>query len=479
MAVASVKSQILSGLKWNSLSVFATRGTDFLVKLVLARLLLPEAFGVVGMAMVIIGFLGVVSDMGLFNALVQKKQDAQTDDRYATAFWLLLALATGFVISFFVFLSPLGASFYNEPKLIPILNALSIYLFFSISDIVPRVILTRQLNFKKLVRISISGTAVSSVIAVVLALSGFGVWSLVMKYLVSAVTVSASYWLNIGWKPRFVFRRELLVQMAGYSTYTQINSILFYFRHNLDYLIIGKLMSAHVLGVYTLAFTLSEVLRAQLYSIFNKVFFPIYSKVQDDREQIKNYYLKIMKLTAILTFPVSIISIGLAEDLILVFFGEKWLEAVAPLQILSVASMIFAISGTPAEVLKGIGKPSVGFYLNLLNTFVVAVPLIYLGMKHFGLVGVAFAVCIHYTTSRISYHYFMKKYIQVTNKEVFEALKPPLFAAAIMFSIIYCIKMLDLKPIFNILFAGTAGLLAYSLYLIGEFKLAFIQLKKR
>ncbi len=267
--------------------------------------------------------------------------------------------------------------------------------------------------------------------------------------------------------------------MAGYSTYTQINSILFYFRHNIDYLIIGKLMSAHVLGVYTLAFTLSEVLRAQLYSIFNKVFFPIYSKVQDDRVQIKNYYLKIMKLTAILTFPVSIISIGLAEDLILVFFGEKWMEAAAPLQILSVASMIFAISGTPAEVLKGIGKPSVGFYLNLLNTFVVAVPLIYLGMKHFGLVGVAFAVCIHYTTSRISYHYFMKKYIQVTNKEVFEALKPPLFAAAIMFSIIYFIKMLDLKPILNILFAGTAGLLAYCLYLIGEFKSAYIQLKKR
>jgi O-antigen/teichoic acid export membrane protein len=219
-----------------------------------------------------------------------------------------------------------------------------------------------------------------------------------------------------------------------------------------------------------LAFTLSETLRGQLYSIFNKVFFPVYSKIQDDKEQIKYYYLRVMSLTATVTFPVSILFIGLAEEIILVLFSSKWIEAAAPLRILSVASMIFAISGTPAEVLKGIGKPSISFYLNMINTFFVALPLMYFGLKYLGLTGVAYAVCVHYTTSRLTFHYYMKKYIHITDGEVLLALRKPVLAALTMLGVIYAITRLDLSLLLTLIIGGGVGSITYLLFFIDDLK---------
>jgi O-antigen/teichoic acid export membrane protein len=478
MTVVGVRSKVVSGIKWNAASSLATKGTDFLVKLILARLLFTEAFGMVGMAMVIIGLLREVSDMGLYNALVQRKDDALTTTRYASAFWFLLALAAALVLCFFFFFSDWGASFYNEPGLVPILNALSFYLFFSILNIVPRVMLMRRLDFKNLVKISLLGSVLSSVVAVSMAFMGFGVWSLVMKYLVDAVVSTAMFWMKARWRPTFTFHGAALMQLAGYSIYAQVNSILAFFRTHVDYLIIGKLLTAHLLGVYTLAFTLSEVLRTQLYGICNKVFFPVYSKIQDDLAQIRMYYLKIMRITAIITFPVSILFIGLAEDFILLFFGEKWIEAAPPLRILSLASMIFAISGTPALVLKGIGKPGVSFYLNLFNTLFVALPLIYFGLKYYGLEGVAWATCIHYTTSRITFHYYMKKHIQLTDREVYRTLRMPVLAAALMLASIYLIALLELPQLAHLLLAGSVSSLVFASFFIKDFK-QLVQLARK
>lgn len=473
-----MKRSVLSGLKWNTMSVVATKSTDFIVMLILARLLVPEAYGIVGMAMLVVGMLEVVSDMGLYNALIQRKEDDLTETRYSSAFWFLLTISLTFVLCFYFFISPAGASFYNEPRLVPILNALSIYLFFNISSIIPRVILTRKLNFKTLVTITFLGTAISSAVAIIMALVGFGVWSLVAKYIVGSGVILASYWLKVGWRPSFVFQKSVLIDMAGYSTFTQLNGILHFFRKNLDYLIIGKLVSSHMLGIYTLAFMLSLTLKSQLYSIFNKVFFPVYSKLQDNPEQIKKYYLQTMRMTAIVTFPISIVFIGLAEEIILFFFGDAWLEAAQPLRVLSVASMIFAISGTPAEVLKGIGKPSISFYLNTLNTFVVALPLIYFGQKYFGIVGVAYAVCIHYTTSRITFHYFMKKYIHITDREVMIALKDPALAALVMLAVIHLVTLIKMTGLLVLLVAGVAGGLAYLLFFVNDLKQGIKLIKK-
>jgi O-antigen/teichoic acid export membrane protein len=477
--MSKIEGKVISGLKWNSLSSFLTKGSDFIVKLILARLLLTEAFGMVGMAMVIIGFMKAFSDMGLYNALIQKKEDDKTQLRYSSAFWFLLILGLTLVVLFYSILSEKGAAFYNEPRLVPILNTLSLYLFFVILSIVPRAILMRNLNFKALVKISILGSVVSSVTAIIMAFLNFGVWSLVAKYLVDSVIVLLSYWFKIGWRPDFKFKGNTLTNLAGYSVFIQANGMLAFFRTHIDYLIIGKLVSAHVLGIYTLAYTLSEVLRTQIYNILNKVFFPVFSNIQDDIVLIKDYYLKTIRFTSIITFPVSVFFIGLAQDFIPLVFGEKWIESVTSLKILSFASMIFSISGTPAIVLKSIGKPNVSFYLNFFNTLFVAFPLIYFGLKYYGIEGVAVAVCIHYTTSRIVFHNFMIKHINLTNKDVYFALQRPIIASISMFAAIYIISLVILNPLINLILASIIGFGVFAIFFVSEFQLLYSMVVKK
>lgn len=477
MVTNEIRSKIISGIKWNTLSLVATRATDFIVKLILARLLLPEAYGVVGMAMLVISFLTIFSDMGLFHALVQKKPDELTEARYSSSFWFLLLLGSISVCCFFLFFSQAGAAFYNEPQLVPILNALSIYMFFNILNIIPRVILTHQLDFKSLVQITYLGSILSSIVAIAMAFLEFGVWSLVAKSMISSFVVTLSYWIKVGWRPKFIFKHKLLMQLARFSIFTQLNACFYFFLTGVDSLIISKFSSAHLLGIYTLAYTLSETLRSQLYFVFNRVFFPVYSKIQDDKAQIKHYYLKIMRLTALVTFPLSILFIGLADDIILISFGEKWIAAAEPLRILSVASIIFAISGTPAEVLKSIGKPSISFNVNFI-TLLVAVPLMYFGLKYYGLTGVGYAVCINYTLSRLVYHHFMKKYIGVTDADVYQALKGPFIAAASMLGTIYLINQIELSMLVTVFIAGLAGGIVYCVLLMDDLRKILKQVKQ-
>lgn len=440
---------------------------------------MPESFGVVGMAMIIINFLTACSDMGFFHALIQKKNDELTEVRYSTVFWYLFVIAILFVLCFKFFISPLGAQFYNEPRLEIVLNALSFYLFFCILYTIPRVILTKQLDFKNLTQITYLGTALSSVVAISMAFLNFGVWSLVAKYLVGSSVICISYWVRVGWRPKFVFRFNMIRELAKYSFYTQATSLLFYFRNNLDYIIIGKLVSAHLLGIYTLAYTLTETLKSQLYTVFGKVFFPIYSKMQDDKIKIKHYYLKIMHATAVLTFPISILFIGLSENIILLFFGERWFEAAVPLRILSVASIIFSISGTSGEVMKSIGKPSAGFHLHVANAFLIALPLIYLGQIYFGLAGVAGAVCIHSFVSRIIFHRFMKKYVGLTDKDVYKTLKKPITAALFMLCTILLINSFEFSLLPNFIIASLSGAVVYCTILFDELSYIIVLIKKR
>ncbi|HYH16224.1 MAG TPA: lipopolysaccharide biosynthesis protein [Flavisolibacter sp.] len=479
METEVLKSKMLSGLKWNSISLIATRSTDFIVKLILARLLLPESFGVVGMAMIIINFLTVCSDMGFFHALIQKKDEELREVRYSTVFWYLFLIAVLFVFLFVFFISPLGARFYDEPRLEPVLNALSFHLFFCILYTIPRVILTKQLDFKSLTRITYSGTILSSVIAITMAFLNFGVWSLVAKSLVGSSVICFSYWLKVGWRPKFIFHFKSFKELARYSFFTQVTALLFYFRNILDYLIIGKLVSAHMLGIYTLAYTLTETLKSQLYTIFGKVFFPIYSKIQDDKSKIKHYYLKIMHATAVLTFPISFFFIGLSENIIMLFFGERWIEAAVPLRILSFASIIFSISGTSGEVLKSIGKPSAGFYMHIANTFIIALPLIYFGQVYFGLAGVAGAVCIHSFVSRMVFHTFMKKYIGLTNKDVYDTLKKPFMAALFMLCAIFLVNSFGLSLLPNFILASLSGVIVYCTILFDDLSDIVTHIRKR
>lgn len=403
------------------LKVGVTKAVSLLVKLVLARLLVPEMFGLVAMVMVTIGFLQLFAGLGLKNALIQRRRDADSPLRYDSAFWLLSV--AGAVMAGMVWLAgvPLMVWFYDEPRLEPIGAALAIALWLGVMQTLPKVRLTRLMKFGRMMRAEIYGVLAGAVLAIALALAGAGLWAIVGQHLATSTVTLIALWTATSWRPRRRFDAAALRPLIGFSSYMMANAVLFYMRKHLDVIIVGKLLGATALGVYTLAFLLTETIRMQLYSVVNKVMFPAYSRMQDDPAAMKPYYLATIRWMALITWPISTLLILLADPLIPLLFGEVWSEAVRPVQILAVASMVFALSGTPAEVLKGLGQAQLLFKISFYHTLLVALPSVAVGALLYGIEGAALGVLVHYVVARVVFHLSIRKKLEIREIDVLKA----------------------------------------------------------
>ncbi len=422
----ALSRQIRKGLGSMALNLGVTKATNILVKLVLARLLVPEMFGLVAMVMVVIGFLKIFADFGLKNALIQRRREANSTLRYDSAFWFLAG--AGLVIALLVWLAgiPIMVWFYDEPRLTPIAMAMAFGLWLGTLATLPLVRLTRLMKFGKIVRAEVIGMIAGAMGAITLALAGAGLWALVGQHLINSSVKLILLWMSTPWRPRWRFNLQCLRDLVGFSGYMLANALLYYLRKNMDVIIVGKILGATSLGVYSLAFALTESLRMQLYSVVNKVMFPAYSRMQNDPTAMKPYYLATIRYMALITWPISTLLILFADPLIPVLFGEVWREAIRPVQILALGSMVFALSGTPAEVLKGLGKAGLLFWISIYHTFLIALPSVIIGAYKLGLEGAAWGVMLQYCIARIIYHIAMRVHLRVTEAEVIRSVMPAL-----------------------------------------------------
>ncbi len=469
--------KIMDAAIWNTFQLIAARGAALLVQLILARILLPEHFGIVGMAAVFIDIIGAVGDLGLAAALIQYKKEKLTQEHLNTAFWASLGF-NGLIFLFFALVvGPFAAWFYGEPLLqviVPIAGAENLLRSFGL---IQRVILTRELRFKPIGIVEASSSILSGIIAIGAALAGAGVWSLVIKDLGFVGISLPLLWLTVKWRPRFSFSRTALNDILGAGIYDALQRLFLFTMKNIDYLLVGKFLGAELLGIYTLAFVLADSFRLQVWAILNKVMFPIYSQVQDDLSRVKDYYLKIIKYNTMAVTPIMLTFIFFAEPLIRTFFGEKWLLAIFPLQVMAFSAFVVTLSGTAVAVLKGLGKFDVSFRLTILNALLISIPAFTIGIYFFGINGAAFAVLVHQTSSQILLQLQMRKLVGVTEKEIVEAVKIPIYGALASMPFIalahYLFQDLDLLA----LLASVSGVaLAYGLTVFLLNKTEFIWL---
>lgn len=435
--------KVRHGLKSMAFKLAVTKATGFVVKLVLARLLVPEMFGLVAMVTVVVGFLAVFSDLGMSSALIQRRREAISPLRYDSAFWFL-AIAGGIMAALVWLLGvPFMVWFYEEPRLAPIAFALAFGLWLGTLGMIPRVRLTRLMRFGAIVRADVIAMLSGAACAVALALIGAGLWALVAQKLVTSFVTLVALWLSTPWRPRFRFKLATLIDVVGFSGFTLANSILYFLRKNMDVIVVGKILGATSLGIYSIAFALTEVLRMQLYQVVNKVLFPAYSRMQDEPEAMKPFYLATIKYMALIVWPISTMIILYADPMIPIFFGENWAEAIQPARILALASMMFALTGSSAELLRALGKVKLQFQINVAATLVVALPAIIIGTAYGGLNGAAFAVLFHYTVHRTVIDHYARGFVKVGRIEALISLWP---AAGVSIGIVLVSLGIDLLP---------------------------------
>jgi O-antigen/teichoic acid export membrane protein len=432
--------KIYSGIKWASIQFVFDMLFRFSIRLILAKLLLPEQFGLVGMCIVFISLATAASELGMSAALIQKKNDFDAEKLYSTAFW------TGIIwgISVFAIMSllvgPFAAYFFKEPLLMKLIPVLSLGIVLTPFVMVHNVILIRQLNFKKTAKIFNSAVFVAGVIAIIMAFFNFGVWALVINNVLSIALTLPMFYITVKWRPTFEWRKDYFKQFFGFGAYSTGTNIFSTLTYNVDNLMIGKFLGANLLGSYTLSFSLTEQIRQLISSVLNKVMFPVFGQHQDNKKKLKDLYLKIVYINSIAIFPLMVFFILFAKDVIIGFFGVKWEAAIKPLQILSIAMMVHLLVNSFTSLIRGLGKPKLEMKIIMNLTIFVLIPCLYLGIRYAGLVGASLAILCNKIALVIAGVVILKREIGVTFKNIFLVVKSALVAVLISVIIVIGLK---------------------------------------
>lgn len=466
--------KIFKGTFWTGIELVVNRGFGFLIKLVLARILFPEDFGLVGMAAVFTTFVQVFSELGMGSALVQRDEKLLKETHFHTAFW------TGVIWSILIFLimcfvvTPLASWFYEQPMLNSIIPVLSLGILASPVNMIHKSQLTKALDFKKMTIINNSSNIVSGSVALILALTGAGVWALVFNSVANSLIAIPLYFKATGWKPKLIWDKTSFKDIFGFGAYYTGTKVFNKITSQIDYLIVGKLLGAASLGIYTLAFVLTETIRSQLMSIVNKVMYPVYSSFQNDTEKLKDYYLKVLRYNALLIYPVLFFLAVFAEPFVLLVYGDKWAESVPIVQIISIASVVHMLVNSNTSLIRGSGRPKLELILQLVKSLMFFVPLIIAGTYYYGLIGTAIGYAIAKTLAVILSVIVMTKIFGIDFKSLMKAAAGPFFTSFIPATISYIMLVFGINPF--ICFAGftvTLGLIFYFFW-----KKELLQIKK-
>ena len=366
----SLKKQAVSGMIWTYSQQFGSQFLSFCVSIILARLLLPEEFGLIGMLAIFIGIGTTLFDGGLTSSLI-RSNDLDEED-YTTVFYFNLGCSIILYGLLFI-CAPFIAQFYNQPSLTSITRIYGLTFIISAFGTVQNTILTKELQFKKQTIITFPALVLGGIVGVLMAYMGFGVWSLVALSLVNSFFVSMFLWLSSGWYPKFLFNKIKFHQHFHYGYKLTLSGVLDIIFTNIYQIIIGKFFSVAQVGYYTRANTLMMLPVGNISGALNKVIFPVFSKVQDDIPKLRSVYKQVMQLVLFIITPIMVVLIVLAKPLTVFLFTDKWLPMVPLLQIICLSGILYPIHLYNLIVLQVKGRSDLFLKLEIAKKLMVAI----------------------------------------------------------------------------------------------------------
>ncbi len=385
-----IKDRSARSVKWVGIAELFIRGIQFVTSLLLARLLVPEDFGVMSLVFVFINLAYVVFDFGFTSALIQKKEVSER--HFSTTFVAYVVSAGVFIVA--VFLSaPFLAEFFKVPSLRPMLRVLAFIFGFYTLSALPKVMLMRDLHFHRLSRFQMAGSIGYAIVAISIAWMKGGAWcfifaALTEQFIITLLVINAS-----GWRPSFDFDWQAFKELFHFGGNVLATRIAGYLNTNIPQIIIGRMLGTATLGFYTLAYQLIDFPVQRISKNILKVMFPAFSRLQDSPREYQEMYQQTIYFLALITFPIFIALFLLAPDLVPFLYGEKWLPAVFPLQVLSGLGLIRSLWTTASVVFLSKGKPQIELRLQLALLIVLAPALYWASTRGFTVLLMALLVC--------------------------------------------------------------------------------------
>jgi PST family polysaccharide transporter len=339
---------------------------------VLARLLVPDDFGLIGMALFFIGIGQLFADFGIGSAIVQSR--SSDDLILSSCFWLNLVIAAGLALAVLVS-APLVAQFYGRGDLVPLVAALSVNLLLAGLLVVPQALLYQEMRFADIARAQVLGSLAASAAAIVLAWSGAGVWALVAQPVVGSTVNFLACLHARPWRPRLAYSWPQVKPLARFSLSLLGANLVGYANRNTDSLIIGRFLGAGPLGIYSMAMQIMLYPLQQVSSVIVRVLFPALVQIRDDLPRLRAAYLTAVGAIAFVTFPMMAGLFAVAEDFVLVVFGTQWSEMVPVIRILAWVGMMQSVGTTVGTIYLSMGRPDIALRVSL-----VAVPVVLAGV---------------------------------------------------------------------------------------------------
>lgn len=369
----SIRSKTVKGVGWSFADNMLSQGITFLVGLVLARLLTPQEYGLIGIISIFIALFNSIVDSGFSNALIRKNTAKDID--FNTVFLTNMVMSVLlFVIMFFC--APLIAQFFNQPQLLPLTRAMSSIIIINAFAIIQRTILVKKVDFKTQTKISLIAAVISGIVGIAMAYVGFGVWSLVGQQISRQFVNTLFLWIYAQWLPKLQFSVASFKELFDFGWKLLVSGLIDTAWKEIYQVIIGKCYSAATLGQYARAQQFGAIFSTNLTSIVQRVSYPVLSEIQNDKEHLKNAYKKVIKVTMLGTCCCMLGLAAVAKPMIVTLIGEQWLPAVPFLQIICLQMMLYPLHSINLNMLQVQGRSDLFLRLEIIKKAIAVIPLL-------------------------------------------------------------------------------------------------------
>lgn len=381
--MADLKNRTLTSLLWDLGGNLSTHGVRFVISIFLARLLSPDDFGLIGMALVFINLSNIFIDIGFGAALIQRKE---LDEGMRSSVFYYNLLASLVIAVLFILVAPWIGAFYEKPEITTLVKWLAIGIPLNALTIVHVSLLTRKMQFKALsIRTFLAGL-VSGIVGIAMALNGWSYMSLVGQHLTAGLVSLIALWGASEWRPKPIFSWSSLQELSGFSRYIFYSKSLSTLVMQLDTLAVGKLFSAATLGFYSRARSLNQLIVIYTSGSINKVFFPVLSKLQDQPNELSRIYLRTISILSLLLFGLSGLLIFSGEAIVIGLFGEQWKPTVVIFQVLMLRAFNYPINAVIVKTFLATGNAAENFRHSIIRLSIQSSTLLvayFMGFNYF------------------------------------------------------------------------------------------------
>lgn len=381
MQDSSLKTKTAKGIFWSAVDKFAVQIGQFVVSVVLARILVPEDFGLIGMLAIFIALSQTFIESGLGTGLIQRQD--RTDIDFSTVFVFNLAVSSLFYLLLF-FSAPFISNFFNQPQLTNLVRVLGLTLFLNAFAIVQKTKLTIAVDFKSIAKSNVISVFAGGLCGVLAAINDYGVWSLVIQSLVGAFASSAALWFLSSWSPSVLFSRKSFDSLFKYGSKLLMAGLYAQLLNNVYNICLGKFYPTASLGYYTRAKNFADLSAGTIVSILQQATFPVLASLQNDKEKLVSVYGRMIRMSAFFIIPLMTLIALLAKPIVIVLLTEKWITLIPLLQWMVFARIFYPMSVINMNLLNAIGRSDLYLKVDLSKlplTILALIITIPLGVK--------------------------------------------------------------------------------------------------